>query len=377
MSKTFIPVSRPVMIGNEAKYVMNALQTGWISSAGEYITSFESKFAQWVHADHGVACSNGTASVYLALRAAGVGSGDRVVVPTFTMMASIFPIVMLGAIPVFVDCEADTWNIDTQLLQNIDGRVKAIMVVHIYGHPVDMDPVHAFARSKNAVVIEDAAEAHGALYKGKPTGALSDIAAWSFYSNKVITTGEGGMVTTNSSSYAERSKYYRNLCFDPNPDKRFIHEEIGFNYRMTNLQAAIGLGQMENADRLVEMRRSMASKYLERLSGLTDYIQLPVEKEWAKNVYWMFGLVLRDSVKADAPEIMKRLATRGVDTRRFFCPAHIQPCLAEFSDNVKAPRSEHLWQKGLYLPSSADLTENEADIVAEELRAVLSGVGCD
>lgn len=374
MKKTFIPVSRPVMIGNEAKYVMNALETGWISSAGDYITSFESKFAHWVKSQHGVACSNGTASVLLAMRAAGVGAGDRVVVPTFTMMASIFPIVMLGAIPVFVDCEADTWNMDTNLLQNVDGPVKAIMVVHIYGHPVDMDPVNAFAKSKNAIVIEDAAEAHGALYKGKPTGSLSDIAAWSFYSNKVITTGEGGMVTTDSAHYAERSRYYRNLCFDPNPDKRFIHEEIGFNYRMTNLQAAIGVAQMENADKLVDMRRAMAHRYLERLEGLTDYIQLPVEKEWAKNVYWMFGIVLRDSVKANAPEIMKRLSAQGIDTRRFFCPAHMQSCLAEFSQKTVAPRSEHLWEKGLYLPSSADLTDDEANTVVKELHSVLRGV---
>lgn len=362
-----IPVCRPFLTGREKDYVQKAIETGWISSAGEYITLFENKFAAFVGTRHGVSCSNGTASVYLALQAAGVGAGDRVVVPSFTMMASIFPIVMLGATPIFVDAEPETWNIDVRALEKIDGKVKAVLVVHIYGHPCDMDPVLSWAKSRSAVVIEDAAEAHGALYRGKPVGSLSDISTWSFYANKIITTGEGGMVTTNSDEYAEKARYYRNLCFDKDPAKRFIHQEIGFNHRLTNLQAAIGLAQVEAAKTLVEMRREMARKYLERLEPLSEYIQLPVEKPWAKNVYWMFGFVLRKEVGLGAGELARQLAQRGIDTRRFFHPAHLQPCLRDYSENVVAPVSEWLWDNGLYLPSSADLTDAEADRVVEAL----------
>jgi perosamine synthetase len=202
---------------------------------------------------------------------------------------------------------------------------------------------------------------------------MSDVAAFSFYANKVLTCGEGGMVTTNNEAYATRAKYYRNLCFDTDPEKRFIHENVGFNYRLTNVQAAIGFSQTESADELVDMRRAMAKKYLERLGGLREYIQLPAEKPWAKNCYWMFGIVLRDSVKINAEKLLRVLASKGVDTRRFFYPGHLQPVFKEFSKGVHAPVSEMLWERGIYLPSSSDLTDDEADKVTEALKSSLTG----
>ena len=369
-----IPVCRPFLVGKEKEYAARAIEDGWISSAGEYLTRFEKSFAQFVACQEGVACANGTAAVYLALQVAGVGPGDRVVVPTFTMMATIFPIVMLGAIPVYVDCERDTFNIDPAGLDAIKGPIKAVMVVHIYGHACDMDPIVAWARGRKAVVIEDAAEGQGGTYKGRKIGSLGDIAAFSFYANKILTCGEGGMVTTNNRHFAERARYFRNLCFDADPDKRFIHEEVGMNFRLTNVQAAIGCAQVEHADQLVAMRIGMAQKYLQRLGPLTDRIQLPIEKPWAKNVYWMFVIVVRESTGLDAPTVVTKLRELGVDTRRFFFPAHQQPfmlrCFKDASP-VHAPVSEWLWQQGLYLPSSPDLTDSEADTVVRALHEVL------
>ena len=372
VNQPFIPVCRPYLTGREKAYVLDAVESGWISSAGQYLGRFEETFANLAGCQHGISCTNGTAAVHLALLAAGVGPGDRVVVPSFTMMASVFPILQQGARPVFVDCEPDLWTLDPATLAAVKGPVKAVMPVHIYGHPADMDPINEWAREHGAAVIEDAAEAHGALYRGRPVGALGDVAAFSFYANKVLTTGEGGMVTTNSEAMAGRAAYYRNLCFDKDPAKRFIHEEVGYNYRLTNVQAAIGLAQVEQAEILVAKRRGMAAKYLERLKDLQHLIQLPVERDWALNVYWMFGIVLRDGVKKSIPELSRGLKELGVDTRRFFFPGHKQPVMREFADSVQAPHSERLWERGLYLPSSSDLSDVEADRVVEALIEVMT-----
>lgn len=368
-----IPVCRPCFIGNEVAYAHEAVASGWISSAGKFLTAFEREFARFAGCDEGVACCNGTAAVHLALLAAGVGAGDRVVVPSFTMMASVFPIVQLGAVPVFVDCDPETWTLDPDALQEVRGPVKAVMVVHIYGQPCDVDPVAAWAAERGAVVFEDAAEAHGATYKGRRVGALGELAAFSFYSNKIISCGEGGMVTTSRPELAERVRYYRNLCFDRDPDRRFIHEDLGYNFRLSNVQAAIGLAQTERADELVAMRQAMARKYRERLAGLAEHIQLPPQTPWAENVHWMFGVVLRDRSGPRAQEVRRRLAARGVETRNFFYPGHLQPCLREFAAGVRAPVSESLYDFGLYLPSSSDLTDDEADRVTAALAAALAG----
>jgi perosamine synthetase len=366
-----IPVCRPYLDGTEKAYVLDALDTGWISSAGKYLKEFETQFASLAGCTHAVACSNGTAAVHLALIAAGVGPRDRVVVPAFTMMASVFPVLQQGAVPVFVDCDPETWTLAPEELARIEGPIKAVMPVHIYGHPCDMDPIREWARARQVVVIEDAAEGHGATYKGHPVGSLSDVATFSFYANKIITCGEGGMITTNNPEIAQSCRYHLNLCFDKDPDRRFIHEAVGYNYRLTNLQAAIGLAQVESAQRLIEMRRRMAEKYLERLKGLTEYIQLPVEKPWARNVYWMFGVVLRKNIGMNVSDVRARLLKDGVDTRRFFYPGHLQPVLSQYRAGVRAPVSEDLWNLGFYLPSSSDLTDSEADQVTEALSRAL------
>ncbi|MBI4404197.1 MAG: DegT/DnrJ/EryC1/StrS family aminotransferase [Deltaproteobacteria bacterium] len=366
-----IPVCRPLFTGKEAQYVQEAIRSGFISSNGSFLSRLEKIFPQWVGCEHGIACCNGTAAVQLALQAAGVKKGDRVVLPSFTMMASVFPVLQLQAIPVFVDCEPDSWTLDPRQLETVTGTVKAIMPVHIYGHPCDMDPILAWARERNARVIEDAAEAHGAKYKGKMCGSIGDIAAFSFYANKVITCGEGGMVTTHSRDFADQARYFRNLCFDLDPAKRFVHEQVGFNFRMSNVLAAIAVAQMENADQLVEARRAMAAKYLERLRDCQEFLQLPCEKSWARNSYWMFGVLLKDSVKWTVAEVQKKLLEAGIETRRFFCPAHLQPALTEYRNQVRAPISERLWNRGFYLPSSSDLTDNEADYILKTLKTTL------
>ena len=369
MTQPFIPVCRPYLTGVEKKYVLDAIETGWISSAGEYLNRFEKLFAEAVGCEHAVSCSNGTAAVHLALLAANVGPGDRVVVPSFTMMASVFPIIQQGAEPVFVDCDIETWTLDPKSLAKVQGPIKAIMPVHIYGHPCDMDPIVSWAKERNAIVIEDAAEGHGALYKNRPVGSLGDIAAFSFYANKILTCGEGGAITSNNSKYAERAAYFRNLCFDKSPEKRFIHEDIGYNYRLTNLQAALAVAQTEAMPKLVAMRREMASKYLSRLGHLAKKISLPVERAWAKNVYWMFGILLNED--QSVPTVVSELKKRGVDTRRFFYPGHLQPVFGTKYADSNCPNSVALWNRGIYLPSSSDLTDAEADQVASALTEVL------
>jgi perosamine synthetase len=380
MTLPLIPVSRTVFVGKETEYAAEAVKSGWISSNGRYLRQFEETFARWVGCGHGVACTNGTAAVHLALLAAGVGPGDRVVVPSFTMMASVFPIVSVGAIPVFVDCDPETWCLDVNRLREIEGPVKAVMAVHIYGHPCDMDAIVAWAAERSAVVIEDAAEAHGATYRGRPVGSLGDLAAFSFYANKIITCGEGGIVTTDDPKLAERVQSFRNLCFDKDPRRRFIHGDVGYNFRMSNVHAAIALAQTEHADELVAMRRAVAGKYLERLRGLEDAVQLPVERPWAKNVYWVFGLLFREHLGIDAGEAAARLLELGVETRRFFYPGHQQPVFRDssrFKDVVRAsaPVTEALWQRGLYLPSPSDLTDAEVDRVVAALHSILGARG--
>jgi perosamine synthetase len=359
------------MAGKELEYVTDAVSSGWISSAGSYLTRFEKEFAHFAGCAQGVGCANGTAAVHLTLLAAGVGPGDRVVVPSFTMMASVFPIVVQGATPVFIDCDPETYTLDPASLGRVQGPVKAVMPVHIYGHPCDMDPIVDWARSRAALVLEDAAEGQGATYRGKPCGSLGDVAAFSFYANKILTCGEGGMVTTNDAALADKARYFRNLCFDSDPARRFIHADVGYNFRLTNVQAAIGLAQTEAAATLVAGRRAMAAKYRERLKDLGDLVIPQATRPWAENAYWMYGITLGDRVPFDAGEAQKRLLARRIDTRRFFYPGHLQPALAGKHEGT-APVAEKLWDRGLYLPSSSDLTDDEADRVVAALKAVLS-----
>src|SRR5262245_25627670 len=284
-----IPVNRPLLDGNEKKYLIECIETGWVSSEGPFVKRLEADFAKLMGCAHGVAVCNGSVAIELALAALRIGPGDEVIVPSFTIISCAAAIARAGAVPVVVDCQNDTWNIDPALIAaKISSRTKVIMVVHIYGLPVDMDPVIALARKHSLFIVEDAAEQHGQTYKGRPVGSLGDIATVSFYPNKHITTGEGGMVLTNDKALADRSRDLRNLCFDK--ERRFIHEELGWNFRMSNLQAALGVAQLERIEAIVAKKRQIGRWYQERLAGHA-LLQLPLEcTTYARNIYWVFGI---------------------------------------------------------------------------------------
>jgi perosamine synthetase len=368
-----IPVCEPTITGNELKYVTDCIQTNWISSHGKYIEQFEEAFAKFCDTKYAVSCCNGTTALHLALESLGIGKGDEVIIPTFTMVATCNAVIYSGAKPVLVDSELETWNIDINKIEDkITDKTKAIMPVHTYGHPVDMEPLLKIAKKHNLFVIEDAAEAHGAEYKGQKAGSLGDIGCFSFYANKIITTGEGGMITTNNKELANKVKSLRNHAFG---EPRFLHKELGFNYRITNIQAAIGVAQIEIADQLVSARINNAKIYNSLLKGVSG-ITLPPEKEWAKNVYWMYGILIdKDEFGVDATTLRKKLFEKGIDTRQFFIPMHKQPVYTgndeRFPDvNVDCPISEKLCDEGFYLPSSSSLTMEQIKSICDTIKAI-------
>ena len=332
-----IPVNEPLIGDREIQYVMDCLKTGWISSAGKYIEEFEQKWAAYCGIKYGIAVSNGTAALQVAVRCLGLEPGDEVIMPTFTIISCALAVVECGAVPVLADADRRTWCMDVgQVATKITGRTRAIMPVHIYGHPVDMDPILELAKKYNLKIIEDAAEVHGAEYlSGRDTatpqwkrcGGLGHISVFSFYANKLITTGEGGMVLTNDPAYAEKAKSLRNLCFLPH--RRFYHTELGHNFRLTNLQAAIGLAQLERMEEIIARKRWMGKAYTERLQGIPG-LQLPVEEPWAKQVYWMYGIVLEESTVLDAIQFAQKLKEKGLtsDEVRQEAKRHLQPAHA-------------------------------------------------
>lgn len=367
-----IPVNEPLVGEREQEYVLDCLRSGWISSEGPYVGRFEKAFADYIGVDSGVAVCNGTAAVEVALYAAGVGEGDEVILPTFTIISCLIAVIRLGAKPVLVDIEPDTWNMNvTDVLSKITSRTKAIMAVHIYGHPVDMDPLIEVARSKNIRIVEDVAQAQGAEYKGRMCGTMGDVAAFSFYANKLITTGEGGMVLTSNPEMTERARNYRNLCF--NRQERFLHDDIGYNFRMPSLQAAVGLGQLERMNQIVARKREMGKLYVSLLSQIPG-LQLQIEKPWAKTVYWMYSLQMSPSLGKTAKEVMIALGQRGIGTRPFFRGLHDQPVLklrGVISDAGYFPIAEAAYKYGFYLPSGLTLTDAQIATVCGELSAIL------
>ncbi|MBI5876294.1 MAG: DegT/DnrJ/EryC1/StrS family aminotransferase [Chloroflexi bacterium] len=366
-----IPVCEPRLDGNEEKYLLHTVRTNWISSAGKYITDFEQLFAQKVGARYGVACNNGTTALHLALATLGVGPGDEVIVPTFTMIASANAVRYVGATPVFIDAEPETGNMDVrQLRTKITPRTKAIMPMHTYGHPVDMDPVLDLAKQHNLFVLSDAAESHGAEYKGQPVGGLGDVATYSFYANKIITTGEGGMLTTNNPDIARIARNMRDHAFSH--ERHFWHKYLGFNFRMTNMQAAIGLAQTERFEFLVECRRKNAEMYSELLSSVPG-LALPVQKPWAKNVYWMYGMVVQPAEFGMTRDALRNaLAQRGIETRTFFIPIHLQPIYFRAHGAESFPVAEMLCERGMYLPSASTLTPADIEFISHAVREIQS-----
>ncbi len=360
--RAIIPVCEPTLGGNELKYVQQAVETNWISSAGSFIHDFEAKFAEQCNARYGIACANGTVAMHLALAALGLEVGDEVIVPTFTMIATINAVTYCGATPVLVDSELDYWQMDVeQVAAKITPRTKAIIPVHIYGHPVDMDPLMELARKHGITVIEDAAESHGAEYKGRRTGSLGDAAGFSFYGNKIITTGEGGMITTNDREMAKLCWNLRDHAFST--DRHFWHKFVGFNYRMTNLQAAVGLAQVEQLDNFVTARRQHAADYSARLESIPG-ITTPPQAEWAKNVYWMYGLLVdKAEYGMNRDQLRRVLADNGIETRTFFIPMHCQPIYWNAFKGQRYPIAEQLCRDGFYLPSASSLTLEEIEYI--------------
>lgn len=367
-----IPVNQPLLSEREKELLIECINTGWVSSDGPFVAEFERRFASFIGADHGVAVCNGTAALETALFAAGIGKGEEVIMPSFTIISCALAAIRLGAVPVLVDAEPETWNMDvSQVEARITPRTRAIMPVHIYGHPVDMDPVLALAQKHHLAVVEDAAEVHGAEYKGLKCGRIGDVSAFSFYANKIITTGEGGMVLTSSSRMAERARSYRNLCF--RPEKRFYHTEIGYNFRMTNVQAALGVAQVERIDELIGIKRRLGAYYREKLSRL-DGVKCQIEKPWAKTVYWMYCLELDTNLGVTAADLMARLGKKGIGTRPFFLGLHEQPALHDLGlfKGERYPVTERIAKQGLYLPSGLTLTERQVDEVVDAVKTALS-----
>ena len=371
-ARSIIPVCEPTLDGNELKYVQQAVETNWISSAGGFIRDFEARFAEECGAKYGIACANGTVALHLALATLGLEPGDEVIIPAFTMIATINAVTYCGATPVLVDNELDFWQMDGEdVARKITPRTKAIIPVHIYGHPVDMDALNELACRHGITVIEDAAEAHGAEYKGRRTGGLGAAAAFSFYGNKILTTGEGGMITTNDQDIARLAWNLRDHAFSS--ERHFWHKFVGFNYRMTNLQAAVGLAQVERLNELVAARRRNAAHYTSLLRDIPG-ITTPPEAPWAKNVFWMYGIMVeRDSFGMNRDQLRSVLADNGIETRTFFIPMHCQPVYWNTFKGQRFPVAERLCRDGFYLPSSSSLTINEIERVAAAISDAQEG----
>jgi len=366
--REFIPVSAPALVGNEKAYVMDCLETSWISSNGKYIELFETAFAGFSGTRHALSCCNGTVALHLALLALGVQPGDEVLVPTLTYVATANAVAYCGARPVLIDSEAESWNMDPERLEEaITARTRGIVVVHLYGHPADMDAILDVARRHGLFVVEDAAEAHGACYKGRQVGAFGDIATFSFYGNKIISTGEGGMVCTNDDALAQRVRLYKGQGQDP--ARRFWFPQVGYNYRMTNIEAAIGLAQLEQVDWHIARRRIVAGWYRQRLQGWPGIVFSP-EKADVQNVYWLSSVLLPPEVDRDA--VMQRMLASGVETRPFFYPMHVMPV---YRQERAYPVAERLARCGINLPSYALLQEEQVATVVEALAAALAAEG--
>jgi perosamine synthetase len=359
----FIPVYTPTLDGREEEYVLDAVRSGWISSLGQYVTRFEEQFARFCGVEHAVSVSNGTVALHLALHALGIGPGDEVIVPSLTFVASANAVRYTGATPVFADVDPETWCIDVQDAERlITAHTRAIMPVHLYGHPADMPAVNALAARHGLQVIEDAAEAHGAAIDGQIVGAIGRIGTFSFYANKIITTGEGGMLTTNDGELAARCRMLRDHAMPP--QRRYWHEEVGFNYRMTNLQAAVGVAQAERIDTFIRRKRRIAELYTTHLCQLPG-VQLPVERPGCTNVFWMYSILVQPPYALSRDELIIALRKHGIDSRPFFHPLDTLPPYR--SSNVR-PVAEHLSRCGVNLPSAPSLGDEQIAYVAATIR---------
>lgn len=372
MNDRFIPVCEPLLAGNELKYVTDAVSSGWISSSGSYVGEFEEAFAKYCGVKYAVSVSNGTVALHLALVALGIGKGDEVIIPSFTMIATAFAVCYTGAKPVFVDVDKKTWNIDCDLIENkITINTKAIIPVHIFGNPCNMDKITNLANKYGLAIVEDAAEAHGAEFDGKKVGSFSDIGCFSFFANKNLTTGEGGMVVTNDENLYKKCKYYKNMCFPLDAPRNYLHEDIGFNYRMSNLHAAIGLAQVEKADYYSECRINNNIIYRKYLSDC-DGIVFQEDEKKGINVHWMNAIVIDPSLYGhSSAELIAHLKSKGIDTRLLFKGMSKQNSLRSYGCDVSDlfPITDWLSNNGLYLPSASGLSKDDIHYICNEIKA--------
>ncbi len=359
-----IPVSEPYLGEKELNYITDCIKTGWISSRGGYIKKFEQEFASFCNTRFGIAVSNGTAALHLALKALNIKEGDEVIVPNLTFVSPASMVKNIGAVPILVDSDPETWNMDvSKIEEKITPKTKAIIPVHLYGHPCDMNSIMEIAKKHSLYVIEDACEAHGAEYNGKKVGGIGDIGCFSFYGNKVITTGEGGMIVTNREDLKDRVVYFMNHGM--RDGKRYWHEDVGFNYRMTNLQAAVGLAQLERIQEFIEIKRENANYYNLLLKGIRG-ITLPAEKQWAKNIYWMYSILIDDCFGISRDELIEKLKEKGIDSRAFFYPLNEMP---PYKNNEELPVSKKLSRTGISLPSSTKLKKEEIKYIADSIKS--------
>ena len=361
-----IPVSSPSVGDNEVEYVTKALKSSWISSISPSVKEFEEKFSHYSDTKYGVTTNSGTTALHLALAALNVNAESEVIIPSFTMIATANAIEYQRGKIQLVDADPETWNIDPDLIEEkINDRTRVIMPVDIYGFPFDADSISKIARDHDLTIVEDAAEAHGALYKGKKAGSLGEIGCFSFYANKIITTGEGGMCVTSNKDLAERMAWLRAHAFGRG-GKHFWHEELGFGYRMSALQASMGLAQMEKIDEFVNKRISNAKLYNEYLSEIDDKVTLPPDSPGIRNVYWMYSILLQDKKERDG--LMNWLGSKGVETRTFFYPIHRQPYYSNRFAGQSFPVSDMLSDRGMNLPSSSLLTEEQILFICQAIK---------
>ena len=364
------PVSEPELGGNELEYVTNCIKTNWISSAGKYVRDFEAMVAKYCDAPYAAAVSNGTVALHLALDALGIGKGDEVIVPDLTFAASINAIIYCGATPVIVDIDATTWNICPKATERaITPKTKAIMPVHLYGLPAEMDTIRSLAKKHNLLIVEDAAEAIGSIYKGKKAGSMSDVATFSFYGNKTITTGEGGMVLFQDEETYKKAIVLRDHGMDKN--KRYWHNFVGYNYRLTNLQAAIGVAQMERIDDIVARKIELGKLYNEGLKDMTEF-QLPASFEDVINTYWLYTIVLNDNCELDRDTLIGKLQQNGIETRPVFYPLHEMPPYQQYVRDEQYPVADRVSKRGICLPSYLSLQPSEIEFICGVLRKQVS-----
>ena len=372
-SNDFIPVNQPILGEKEKEYLIRCIETGWISSEGPAVREFEEKLAARVGRRHGIAVSNGSTALDLAVQTLRLPAGSEVLMPSFTIISCAAAIVRAGLKPVLIDADPVTWNMDiAQLEARVTPRTRAIMVVHIYGLPTNMDPVLKLAARHDLRIVEDAAEMHGQTYRGRACGSFGDVSTFSFYPNKHITTGEGGMILTDDAELAEACRSLRNLAHSPR--RRFVHEELGFNFRLTNLQAALGIAQLERLDESIAKKREMGRVYNEHFSRMPELEIPPAKTDYAENIYWVYGMVLADDVPLDATQMMDRLSKLKVGTRPFFWGMHEQPVFQRMGwyKGEVYPVTERISRRGFYVPSGLGITEEQQLRVVQAIKEALA-----